>query len=156
MCSSEEKHEKRLFKHICPDFVPTIYGAGAWLALRQLASSLNDTSKHSSMGERYDWIGVWLSVLHAAASLNGTSKHSSRGERYDGTGALFWLADGAWLSITLAVSLEGLETTSVPAVTRRVVSPRTSNTTADNRIVRMFNMIFCLTGSNMDHGRSPV
>src|SRR6266511_1684045 len=127
MCSSEEKHEKRLFKHICPDFVPTIYGAGAWLALRQLASSLNDTSKHSSMGERYD-----------------------------GTGALFWLADGAWLSITLAGSLEGLETTSVPAVTRRVVSPRTSNTTADNRIVRMFNMIFCFTGRNMDQGRSPV
>ena len=58
MCLLEEKREKRLFKHTCPDFLPAIYGAGAWLALWQLATSLNDTSKHSSSGDLYDGMGT--------------------------------------------------------------------------------------------------
>ncbi len=64
----------------------TIHGTSAWLDLRQLASSLNDTSKHSSSRERYEGTRVWLALRQLEASLNGMSKHSSSGDRYDGMG----------------------------------------------------------------------
>jgi hypothetical protein len=140
--------------------VPAIIRVGYWLALRQLASSLSGTSKHTSRRGRYEAIGISFSARQPTISLNGTSKQVSSGERYE-EGATFFSAGeeaersgrAGQLKLVFKVA-EGL--TAEMVATR----PITINATATSDwALRLFNMSFSFLREpvNVEHiVRSPT